>query len=163
MFFNFIWSVVEHHVCFEILTFAFFSLPCLSEEDFTGEEEMPSFRGIGPHTHKHTCLTTTSNSHTNLCHWMFLQVVAEAAVWGASRATLSSWLSKSSMDLLHSSSLLWQCWHHLVSFSFVWQSRFNQWIIIQVNIQNTLYIVSLTLPQRHWSLRLDWVNWLVIC
>lgn len=52
-----IWSVVEHCVS-QVSVFTFF-FPHLvfSEEDFTGEEEMPSFRGERPpakHIHKHT-------------------------------------------------------------------------------------------------------------
>lgn len=42
------------HVCIS-------SLLCFSEEDFTGEEEMPSFRGGGHTNASHTSLTATNN------------------------------------------------------------------------------------------------------
>lgn len=56
LFFSQQWNIMfGFHVCIS-------SLLCFSEEDFTGEEEMPSFRGGGPHTRTtHTSLTATNN------------------------------------------------------------------------------------------------------
>lgn len=109
------------------------------------EEDVPSFRGEGhTHTHapiwgqqqqNNNVVCTNIMTHCTLracvyctcmaCAWhlhiclqsftLCLQVVPEEAVWGASRAILSSWLSKSCMHLLRSSSSQWQCWHHSVS------------------------------------------------
>lgn len=44
-------------------------------------------------------------------------VAAEAAAWGASRVARCSWPSKSSTDLLPSSSSSWPCWRRSVSIN----------------------------------------------
>lgn len=89
--------------------------------------------------------------HINSVHDMFmcsvfLQVAAaEVAVWGASRAARCSWLSKSCMDLLHSLSLLWPCWRHLVSKRFKNISINFHWFM--GSIKNRSQSSSTTIPR----------------
>lgn len=89
-----------------------------------------------------------ANSAVHVCiRLMSLQVEAEEAAWGASRATLSSWRSKSSMDLLHSSSLPWRCWHHSVSPVRLFNSSFySQWILSQIG--TTESPTEMLIPKR---------------
>lgn len=94
---------------------------------------------------------------------MFLQVAAaEVVVWGASRAARCSWLSKSSMDLSHSLSLLWPCWRHLVSTRFFEILAFiftDLWVLSRTGLSSSTMIprmICASCTEAHLSSQ--WLN-----